>query len=198
MKIPKPSPFHVLKSALPQEQALDGTPSLTGRVDRALSCSFLSTACSDERIPLLQYTATLRNDGHPRRTRQRQDAGAEARRYTGRQKLPAFPTQTVGTQNPRKAAATCARPAVSRRCRDRFRRGDTQPKRKTAYLQNRSALHEERGEDGGVPTESGSGGVHRTPRIGDKFRVALQNPRERPQTYKAGLRYMKRGAKMAA
>ena len=48
-------------------------------------------------------------------------AGRSNRRYTGRKKLPAFPTQTVGTQNPRKAAATDARPAVSRRCRDRCR-----------------------------------------------------------------------------
>lgn len=28
MKIPKPLPFHVLKSALPEQQALDGAPSL--------------------------------------------------------------------------------------------------------------------------------------------------------------------------
>jgi hypothetical protein len=35
-------------------------------VARALFCYFLSTACIDERIPLLQYTATYRNDGAPR------------------------------------------------------------------------------------------------------------------------------------
>jgi hypothetical protein len=38
-----------------------------GRVAQVHFCSFLLTASTDERIPLLQYTGTLRNEGCPTR-----------------------------------------------------------------------------------------------------------------------------------
>src|SRR6266566_3243614 len=39
---------------------------LLGRVAQVHFCSFLMTASTDERIPLLQYTGTLRNEDAPR------------------------------------------------------------------------------------------------------------------------------------
>ncbi len=38
---------------------------IVGRMARASVCSFLLTASIEERIPLLQYTVTYRNEGHP-------------------------------------------------------------------------------------------------------------------------------------